>query len=150
LSFLSVVVLKAVSLSYLQRLVGVYELAGQEVTFAFQGSVSTLAVPGYPLYELVPDRGDEFDLKGVSGYSVRFTTRAQGAVTASFNQPNGVFELKRKGKWGGCVRSASPTRGDATCRPTMSQAPVECLAARRIMPGTYLPTWQGGFLDGSF
>jgi hypothetical protein len=43
--------------AYLQRFVGVYELAGQEVTFALQGNVLTVTVPGQPLHELVPDRG---------------------------------------------------------------------------------------------
>jgi CubicO group peptidase (beta-lactamase class C family) len=83
--------------SYLTRFTGVYELAGQEVTVAVQGKALTLTVPGQPLYELSADRNDEFNLKGVNGFSVRFATDAQGAMTAYLNQPNGVFELKRKG-----------------------------------------------------
>jgi len=82
---------------YLQRFAGVYELAGADVTFALQGKTLTVLVPGQPLYELTGTRNDEFDLKGVTGYSVRFAADSQGAMTAYLNQPNGVFELRRKG-----------------------------------------------------
>ncbi len=83
--------------TYLTRFAGIYELAGQEITIALQGKILTVTVPGQPLYELSADRNDEFNLKGVAGFSVRFAADGQGAMTAFFNQPNGVFELKRKG-----------------------------------------------------
>ncbi len=82
---------------YLQRFVGVYAYAGQEVTVALKGSNLTLNVPGQPSYELAADRQDEFDLKQLSGYSVRFASDEQGAMTAYLHQPEGVFEMKRKG-----------------------------------------------------
>ncbi len=82
--------------AYLQQFIGVYELATQELAVGLQGNTLTLSVPGQPIYELVPDRYNEFNLKSVSGFSVRFEVAADGAVTAYLNQPNGVFELKRK------------------------------------------------------
>ena len=50
-------------------------------------------VPGHPQYELVPDRDDEFNLKGISA---KFVKDEDGGVTVFFKQPNGVFEAKRK------------------------------------------------------
>jgi len=58
-----------------------------------QGNTFNLAVPGQPVYELVADRGDEFNLKGVSGFSIRSVSTSEGIVTAFFNQPKGVLEL---------------------------------------------------------
>jgi hypothetical protein len=83
--------------AYLAQFIGVYDLAGTELTVAIQGKALTLTVPGQPLYELAGDRNDEFNLKGINGFSVRFAADSQGAMTAFLNQPNGVFELKRKG-----------------------------------------------------
>jgi len=82
--------------AYLKRFVGVYALSAQEVTVAFQGDVLTVTVPGQPVFTLVPAGTDEFQLKGLTGFSVRFSGGAGGAMSAWFNQPNGVFEAKRK------------------------------------------------------
>jgi len=82
--------------AYLARFLGGYMLGSVEITVALQGNVLTLSVPGQPLYELVPDRNDEFNLKDISGFSVRFKTGGDGKIVAVLNQPNGVFELKKK------------------------------------------------------
>ncbi len=82
--------------TYLARFLGVYLFATVEVTVSLQGNTLTLSVPGQPLYELIPDRNDEFNFKDISGFSVRFKTGDDGKIAALFNQPNGVFELKRK------------------------------------------------------
>lgn len=82
--------------AYLQRFTGDYELATQVVKVGVQGNRLTLAVPGQPQYELIPDRNDEFNLKGLNGYSVRFSADKEGSITAFFNQPEGVYELKRQ------------------------------------------------------
>ncbi len=81
---------------YLKRFVGVYTLATQEVTISIQGNVLTAIVPGQPTYTLDPTGTDEFDLRGIVGFSVRFVGGKGGATSAWFNQPNGVFEAKRK------------------------------------------------------
>lgn len=82
--------------SYLAKFLGVYLLATTEITVGLQGKTLTLSVPGQPMYELVPDRGDEFDLKGISGFSVRFSADEKGEMTAYLNQPDAVYELHRK------------------------------------------------------
>ncbi len=81
--------------TYLAKFLGKYELSGQTITVGIKGNVLTLVVPGQPLYELVADRDDEFNLKEVSGYSVKFVKDENGEYFARFNQPNGVFDTKR-------------------------------------------------------
>jgi len=80
---------------YLAGFLGKYEIAGQKITIGLKGNVLTINVPGQPVYELVPDRNDEFNLKGISGFSLKFVINDDDSVTAFFNQPNGVFEAKR-------------------------------------------------------
>ncbi len=81
---------------YLAKFLGEYELSGQQVTVGIKGGVLTLHVPGQPRYELEPDREDEFNLKGLAGFSVRFFKDDDATWIARFNQPNGVFDAKRK------------------------------------------------------
>lgn len=81
---------------YLARFEGVYSLPPQEVTVAVQGHVLTVHVPGQQTFTLEPAETDEFDLKGIAGYSVRFAVGDDGAMSAWFSQPNGVFEAKRR------------------------------------------------------
>lgn len=82
---------------FLARLAGEYELPNQTVTFSLQGETLVLRVEGQPAYELVPSGTDEFDLKGVTGYSVKFTVPKRGPATeALFVQPNGVFPATRR------------------------------------------------------
>ncbi len=82
--------------AYLKRFLGVYTLATQEVTFSLQGDVLTLTVPGQPVHTLEPSGADQFNLKGLTGFSVRFAKGESGAMSAWFDQPNGVFEATRK------------------------------------------------------
>jgi CubicO group peptidase (beta-lactamase class C family) len=83
--------------AWLSRFLGEYELAGQVLTAGLQGSMLTLSVPGQPLYELTPDLDDEFNLKIVSGYSLKFEVDKSGNPTAMIlMQPNGVFTAKRR------------------------------------------------------
>jgi len=81
---------------YLKRFLGEYEIADETIIIGLKGDVLTLNVPGQPQIELVPDRDDEFNIKGVSGFSVRFAEDAKGHMSLFINQPNGVFEAKRK------------------------------------------------------
>ena len=80
---------------YLAKFLGTYELAGQQITVGIKGDVLTLHVPGQPRYELEPDRDDEFNLKGVAGFSVKFFKDEDETWIARFHQPNGVFDAKR-------------------------------------------------------
>jgi hypothetical protein len=54
-------------------------------------------VPGQPDYELVPAKQDEFDLKIMKGFSVKFDLNEKGESTAiNFIQPNGIFKAPKK------------------------------------------------------
>ena len=83
---------------FLERFVGVYEIAGMVVTITLRGeSALQVSIPGQPDYELVPYRDTEFTLKGLSGFGVAFKIDGTGAVTAAvITQPNGVFTTTRK------------------------------------------------------
>jgi CubicO group peptidase (beta-lactamase class C family) len=82
---------------YLKRFAGEYELAGQTVTVRLQGHVLMFEQKGAPPVELIPDRDDEFNLKRVSGLSVRFVSDRSGKVLElALNTPDGVFTAKRK------------------------------------------------------
>jgi CubicO group peptidase (beta-lactamase class C family) len=84
--------------SFLEKFVGQYDFGGVVATVALKGdNTLTLTVPGQPVYELVPYRGTEFNLKGMQGYSVEFKTDASGKVTEMVShQPNGAFTAKKK------------------------------------------------------
>ncbi len=84
---------------FLAQFVGDYDLNGQNVAVAIKGANAlTVTVPGQPTYELEPYKGTEFKLKGLTGFSLRFTLDAKKRATeAVFLQPNGVFTAKRKG-----------------------------------------------------
>ncbi|HZW34487.1 MAG TPA: DUF3471 domain-containing protein, partial [Isosphaeraceae bacterium] len=82
---------------YLERFAGEYELAGQTVTVRLQGHVLMFEQKGARPRELVPDRDDEFNLKGLSGLSVHFVSDRSGKVLElAFNTPDGVFSAKRR------------------------------------------------------
>ncbi len=83
---------------FLEKFVGTYVLAGAEVKVDMvEGTGLKLTIPDQPEFELVPSRGTEFTLKGLSGFSVEFTLDASGNVTeAVFHQPNGTFTAKKK------------------------------------------------------
>lgn len=81
----------------LLKYAGEYELAGQNIVFSVRGNTLYCLVPNQPEYELVPVKKDEFNLKVVSGYSVRFESNEKGEViSATFVQPNGNFKAVKK------------------------------------------------------
>ncbi|MEO7922486.1 MAG: serine hydrolase [Chitinophagaceae bacterium] len=83
----------------LQKYVGEYELGpGALAKFYIKGEKTLYAfIEGQPEYELVPVKKNEFNLKALSGYSVKFETNEKGAVTAvNFIQPEGVFKANKK------------------------------------------------------
>jgi len=84
---------------FLKKLTGSYVLLNQASTVSLQGNTLTFYVPGQPLYELVPDLGDEFYLKQAPLIRVRFIFGPKGEVTGLETiQPNGVFEFKKMEK----------------------------------------------------
>lgn len=88
---------KIVEKSSLEKYVGDYEISGTIAKVYIRGDKTLmLNVPGQPDYELVPTGNNEFNIKQLAGFSVKFT-EADGKITELiFNQPNGVFTAKRK------------------------------------------------------
>ncbi len=84
--------------SFLEKFVGEYELSGAIVKVLLKGEKTLVLAPsGQPEYELIPYKGTEFNLKGMSGYSAEFRLDPSGAVTEIvFHQPNGTFTAKKK------------------------------------------------------
>lgn len=83
--------------AFLQRFTGEFDLGPQTVKFEISGNTLTATLPGQPVYTLVPKRDNNFDLKGLSGFSVKFTLDDKNTASeAVFIQPNGVFAAKRK------------------------------------------------------
>jgi CubicO group peptidase (beta-lactamase class C family) len=82
----------------LQKYVGDYDLQGTTVKVYIRNETTLMVlVPGQPDYELVPVKKDEFDLKVVKGYSVRFeVTDKNEVLSISFVQPNGTFKASKK------------------------------------------------------
>lgn len=82
----------------LEKYAGEYLLGPQQVTFVIRNNTTLFALlPPQPDYELVPSGKDEFKLKIMDGFSVKFKLDDQGkAIEAVFVQPNGMFTAKRK------------------------------------------------------
>lgn len=86
-----------ISASDLEKYAGEFLLGPQNVSFVIRNGVLFGLLPPQPDYELIPIGNDEFKLKILDGYSVRFKSMANGKFSeASFIQPNGVFTAKRK------------------------------------------------------
>jgi hypothetical protein len=84
--------------SFLERFVGEYELMGLPMLVALKGQDALrIALPGQPDYDLVPYRGSEFRIKGLTGFRVEFKSDALGVVTeALLTQPGAVLSARRK------------------------------------------------------
>ncbi len=80
---------------FLQRFVGDYQLEAQTIAISLRGDKLYMSIPGQPSYRLLPYRGSDFDLDGLSGYSARFMTTGDKVRGFKLIQPNGVFEVKR-------------------------------------------------------
>ncbi len=78
---------------FLARFVGEYDLLGQVVRVEDKDDSTLVAIiPGQPTYDLKPYRGTEYNLKGLTGFSVEFVIDGKDKVVeANFIQPNGIF-----------------------------------------------------------
>ena len=81
----------------LEKYVGEYEISGTKAkVFLKNDSTLYLFVPGQPEYELAPVKADEFNLKSVSGFSVKFLMNDKKETDAvQFIQPNGIFKASK-------------------------------------------------------
>lgn len=90
----------------LEKYTGEFAIGPQPVSFVIRNNTLFALLPPQPDYELIPIGNDEFKLKILDGYKVKFklpvrTDHPDGddkgkATEASFIQPNGVFVAKRK------------------------------------------------------
>jgi len=84
--------------NFLSMLAGNYDIDGTICTVELRGENTLfVTVSGQPPYELEPYKGTEFNLKGLSGFSVEFELDDEWEKVKGlrFIQPNGVFEAKR-------------------------------------------------------
>jgi CubicO group peptidase (beta-lactamase class C family) len=88
----------AITKTELEKYEGEYELGPQTIKFAVKGNnILWAIISGQPEYELVPIKKDEFNLKILKGYSVRFEANDTGNIVAAyFIQPNGTFKATKK------------------------------------------------------
>jgi len=83
--------------SALEKYPGEYEIMGTIAKISIRGgNTLILSIAGQPDYELIPTGENEFNIKGLDGFSVKFTEDAGKITELTFNQPNGVFKAKRK------------------------------------------------------
>ena len=81
----------------LETYVGEYEISGVILTIALDLEKLTMTVPGQPVYELVPTKENEFQLKNMDGFKVIFTLDDTGKIDGLISsQPNGDFKAMRK------------------------------------------------------
>ena len=82
--------------AYLERFAGTYTATNDSVQVRVQGTSLVMVFRGQPPRPLVPDRGSEFNLKGLAGYSVEFVEDSRGVVIElRSKQPNGVFVMRK-------------------------------------------------------
>lgn len=76
---------------------GDYNMGGQIVKIFIQENNVMALLPGQPAYTLLPVKDQEFTVKGVNGYLVKFETNEKGDVTGfMMSQPNGVVKAIKK------------------------------------------------------
>lgn len=68
------------------------------IKFYLKGESSlALHSPGQPELELLPYRGNKFNLRNLPNYSVEFIKDEKvGVIELVFKQPNGIFRAARK------------------------------------------------------
>ena len=67
-------------LAYLRKFSGIYEIYGYTVEVVLRDAALFAMIPGQPLYELVPGTENEFTVKSLPGYTVRFMTDQEAKI----------------------------------------------------------------------
>ena len=97
IEFKKVVETKVLEKASMEKYTGDYDIMGTVIKVGLRGgNTLVMTVPGQPDYELIPIGNNEFNLKNLIGYSVKFTEDGGKITEVIFNQPNGVFTAKRK------------------------------------------------------
>lgn len=84
--------------AFLERLVGSYDLMGNSLSISFKDDHTLqIALPMQPVYELLPVKGTEFAVKGVSGVTVEFILPDTGQSSEiQITQSGATFTAKRR------------------------------------------------------
>ncbi|MBX7126322.1 MAG: serine hydrolase [Cyclobacteriaceae bacterium] len=89
--------IKKLSKDQLSLYTGDYDFGGAVAKVYLKGdSQLMLLVPGQPDYELEAVKEHEFKLKGMSGFSIRFTVVDNKVTELASVQPNGTFKARKK------------------------------------------------------
>jgi CubicO group peptidase (beta-lactamase class C family) len=82
--------------AYLGRLAGSYDLLNQSLVATVQGTTLVISVDGGPPLKLVPSGEDEFEIDGITGFTVGFTVpESEPATGMMLITPGGVFDAPR-------------------------------------------------------
>jgi len=83
---------------YLKQFEGDFESDLYPVNIAFKGNQLRVTIQGAPEeYALIPEKSLQFSIKGLPGFTARFTASSDGKITAMmFITPNGTFNFKVK------------------------------------------------------
>lgn len=85
------------TMSYLKQFTGVYEIYGYVVEIVLNNGTLCALIPGQPCYELVAESKNEFSVKSLAGYTVRFVlNHDQRVEEVLLVQPYGAFSAKPK------------------------------------------------------
>lgn len=78
--------------NYYRKFLGLYEIYGYSVEIVLRNHTLCAVIPGQPTYELVPGAENEFTVKSMTGYNLRFVLDADGKVEeVLLMQPYGTF-----------------------------------------------------------
>jgi len=82
---------------FLERFTGTYLLTDTHLLVSLKGEDVLVGIlPGQAEMELVPYQGTEFNVKGLSGFSVEFAVDESGTVThLELTQPNRVYTARK-------------------------------------------------------
>ena len=84
------------SQSYFQQFLGLYEIYNITVEIAIRDRALVAIIPGQPLYELLPLSENEFSVKSMTSYNVRFTKGMDGQVDEVWLiLPYGAYSAKK-------------------------------------------------------
>ena len=83
------------NLAYYKQFCGLYEIYNVIIEVVLRDRALVAIIPGQPIYELVPASENEFNVKSMNSYSVRFVKAADGSIEeALIILPYGAFSAQ--------------------------------------------------------
>jgi len=84
------------SLNYFQKFLGLYEIYGVTVEIGVRDRALVAIIPGQPIYELLPLSENEFSVKSMASYTVRFMKGPEGNIEEVWLiLPYGAYSAQR-------------------------------------------------------